>query len=73
MGGEATKLTVSGCFQNGHISTIYVFIYPLRLVNGKPVKPVCVYFGQTFVWMLLCGIVLEELSAAPLLRATDVC
>lgn len=71
MGGGATKLTLSACFQNGHIGTIYVFINPLRLVNGKPVKPVCVYFGQTFVWMLLCGIVLEELSAAAM--CVDVC
>lgn len=50
-----------------------MIIYQLWLVNLKPVKPVCVCFGQTFGWMLLCSIVLEELNAVPLLWATDVC
>lgn len=60
-------MTLLGCFQNGYISTIYMIIYQLWLVNLKPVKPVCVCFGQTFGWMLLCSIVLEELNAVPLL------
>lgn len=58
------------------MATLIQFAFPINqlwLVNGKPVKPGSIYFGQTFVWMLLCGIVLEELNAVPLPWATDVC